>query len=264
VYYDVNDSPRIEMYQDDLHLSENVNDKPLFYKNVRAACESGWDFSSRWMDESLSLSSIKTTQIIPLDLNCLLYHLEASIARFSDQAAIQSEYVTKSIARKEAILEVLWNEEYQCFMDYDTCICGHTQIISCAALFPLFVGIANELQAKYVSKIIEDQLLESGGLLTTNQYTKHQWDAPNGWAPLQWIGVKGLLNYGYRDLAYKIAKRWTNLNEKVFQSTGKMMEKYNVVDLTLEAGGGEYEVQDGFGWTNGVYLALKKILQENI
>jgi alpha,alpha-trehalase len=35
-----------------------------------------------------------------------------------------------------------------------------------------------------------------------------------------------------------------------------MMEKYNVVSTTLEAGGGEYPAQDGFGWTNGVYLAL--------
>ena len=36
-----------------------------------------------------------------------------------------------------------------------------------------------------------------------------------------------------------------------------MMEKYNVVNSNLDAGGGEYKSQDGFGWTNGVYLAMK-------
>jgi alpha,alpha-trehalase len=35
-----------------------------------------------------------------------------------------------------------------------------------------------------------------------------------------------------------------------------MLEKYDVVDPTRRAGGGEYPTQDGFGWTNGVALAL--------
>jgi len=46
------------------------------------------------------------------------------------------------------------------------------------------------------------------------------------------------------------------LNIDVYNRTGKLMEKYNVVDTHLEAGGGEYPGQDGFGWTNGVLLAL--------
>lgn len=34
-----------------------------------------------------------------------------------------------------------------------------------------------------------------------------------------------------------------------------MFEKYNVEDSLL-GHGGEYEVQEGFGWTNGVILDL--------
>ena len=49
---------------------------------------------------------------------------------------------------------------------------------------------------------------------------------------------------------------WVALNTKVYKSTGKMLEKYNVVDIDLATGGGEYPVQDGFGWTNGVLLRL--------
>jgi alpha,alpha-trehalase len=92
--------------------------------------------------------------------------------------------------------------------------------------------------------------------VTTNEYTGQQWDAPNGWAPLQWITFIGLKNYDAAELAEEAAERWLTLNEQVYQRTGRLMEKYNVEDLSLQAGGGEYSVQDGFGWTNGVFLAL--------
>jgi alpha,alpha-trehalase len=97
-------------------------------------------------------------------------------------------------------------------------------------------------------------------VVTSLHQTGQQWDYPNGWAPLQWMAVQGLMNYGYQKLARTIAKRWLDLNEAVFERTGKMMEKYNVCDLSLEGGGGEYPLQDGFGWTNGVAVALKALL----
>jgi alpha,alpha-trehalase len=88
--------------------------------------------------------------------------------------------------------------------------------------------------------------------------TDQQWDAPNGWAPLQWMTYKGLKNYQIDKLADEIRKRWLRQNERVYNATGKMMEKYNVMDTTLIAGGGEYPNQDGFGWTNGVALAFRQ------
>ena len=105
-------------------------------------------------------------------------------------------------------------------------------------------------------------MLKPGGVATTNNNTGQQWDAPNGWAPLQWIAVKGLMNYGENDLAKTAAERWVAVNEKVYAATGKMMEKYDVEDIRKEAGGGEYPGQDGFGWTNGVYLAMKQMLSQ--
>ena len=128
---------------------------------------------------------------------------------------------------------------------------------SLATSFPLFLNVANAEQAQKVATSLRADFLKQGGWVTTPIASGHQWDAPNGWAPLQWITVKGLLNYGYKPLAQEIASRWTKLNESVYERTGKMLEKYNVEDITLESGGGEYPVQDGFGWTNGVYLALK-------
>jgi neutral trehalase len=34
---------------------------------------SGWDFSSRWFADGHLLGTIQTTNLIPVDLNCLLY-----------------------------------------------------------------------------------------------------------------------------------------------------------------------------------------------
>jgi len=93
-------------------------------------------------------------------------------------------------------------------------------------------------------------------VVSTPYNTGQQWDAPNGWAPLQWISIQALEDYGHDKLAEDIKSRWLNLNREVYNRTYKMLEKYNVEDLTKESGGGEYPTQDGFGWTNGVYQRL--------
>ena len=100
-------------------------------------------------------------------------------------------------------------------------------------------------------------------MVSTTKDTGQQWDYPNGWAPQQWMAVQGLRNYQYFQLADEIASRWVSVTEKVYRDTGKMMEKYNVVDLSLTAGGGEYPTQDGFGWTNGVTLTLMSSTEED-
>ncbi|MEJ2196528.1 MAG: trehalase family glycosidase, partial [Ignavibacteriaceae bacterium] len=112
--------------------------------------------------------------------------------------------------------------------------------------------------ASGVAKNIKKLFLKNGGLISTSNHTGQQWDAPNGWAPLQWMAIIGLRNYGFNDLADDIKSRWLLLNENVFNRTGKMFEKYNVEDISLHAGGGEYDLQDGFGWTNGIASALKQ------
>jgi alpha,alpha-trehalase len=44
-------------------------------------------------------------------------------------------------------------------------------------------------------------------------------------------------------------------NTRVYCRTGKLVEKYDIRDAG-EGAGGEYPVQDGFGWTNGVLVKL--------
>ena len=100
------------------------------------------------------------------------------------------------------------------------------------------------------------EFLKPGGFVTTLIASGQQWDAPNGWPPLEWLAIEGVRRSGRADLADAAAERWLALNRRTYRATGRMTEKYDVVDLSRRAGGGEYPTQDGFGWTNGVALAL--------
>jgi alpha,alpha-trehalase len=125
-----------------------------------------------------------------------------------------------------------------------------------AAAAPLYFGLATAEQGRAVADRLGREFLRPGGLVTTLIASGQQWDAPNGWPPLQWLGINAMQRYGRADLAEAARTRWLTVNRRTYHLTGKMTEKYDVVDLSRPAGGGEYPTQDGFGWTNGVALAL--------
>ena len=116
--------------------------------------------------------------------------------------------------------------------------------------------MATPEQGRRVATRLERDLLKPGGFAATQVASGQQWDAPNGWPPLQWLAIDGVRRYGRRDLADDARSRWLALNRRTYRVTGKMTEKYDVSDLSKRAGGGEYPTQDGFGWTNGVALKL--------
>ena len=260
-YYDDKDTPRPEAFIEDVDIAKNAKRDPsVIYRNIRAAAESGWDFSSRWLADGKDMTTIQTTDLIPIDLNCLLLYLEETILRIyeilEDEIFI-GVYKQKIACRKSAINLYCWNEDAGFYFDHNFVENQQTPLLTLASVYPLFFNVATQKQAEQVAQVIENQFLKDGGLATTIYQTGQQWDFPNGWAPLQWLAYKGLKNYGLNDLANKIKHNWLTNNEKVYAETGKMMEKYNVADVNIKAGGGEYPNQDGFGWTNGVYLKLK-------
>ncbi len=262
-YYDFDNIPREESYKADYDQSLKIdkNKKPDFFRNLRAAAESGWDFSSRWFSDQNSLTKINTTSILPVDLNCLLYFLENRLAFFYNLKGNHNKgefYQMKALTRLNLINKIFWNKKEKFYFDYNWQTKTQTKVISLAGCFPLYFGIAKPEYAKEAAVKIKKLLLKPGGLVTTLNETGQQWDAPNGWPPLQWITIKGLREYGLNSLADTIKERWLNLNESVFKRTGKMLEKYNVENINLFGGGGEYPLQDGFGWTNGVAAALLK------
>ena len=259
-YQDSYAKPRAEMYQADIEEAKKSSQVPeTLYSHLRAACESGWDFSSRWMQDPNNLSSIHTGEIIPVDLNCLLHHLEKIIAKahqLNEEQDKASLYFEKATQRKALIQRYCWNSTTQFYHDYDFVTQEQKPNCTLAAMFPLFFHLATNKQAQACALRIESEFLRDGGVVTTPLNTGEQWDAPNGWAPLQWITIKGLRNYNFDKLAQTVAERWSKLNTDVYHRTGKLLEKYNVEDTSLLSGGGEYGVQDGFGWTNGVLLKI--------
>lgn len=259
-YYDEMDTPRPESYREDIETAEKSGrDKKAVYRHLRSGAESGWDYSSRWLKDGKNLTTIHTTDILPVDLNCLLYYLEKTLEEvYAIKGHTHYAESMKNLAekRKQAINKYFWNAEKGFYFDYDFIEKKQTTVYSLAAVYPLFFKIASPEQAKAVANLLESQFLQAGGLTTTLAQTGEQWDAPNGWAPLQWMAIQGLRNYGYTDLATTIKERWIQNNIRVYKNTGKMVEKYNVYDISLLAGGGEYPVQDGFGWSNGVLLKL--------
>ncbi|TMI65111.1 MAG: alpha,alpha-trehalase TreF [Bacteroidetes bacterium] len=261
-YWDKNDTPRPESYREDVELAlQSKQNSSILYRHLRAGAESGWDYSSRWFADGRSFDTIHTTDIVPVDLNCLLWHLEKTIAEaceLNKEDKKVEQYKLLAEKRKAAIQKYCWNDAQGFYVDYDFVNGKQKHSLTLGGVTPLFFKIATDEQAKRVAVLVKEKLLKPGGVVTTLETTGQQWDAPNGWAPLQWMTVKGLENYDLNDLAKEIALCWIKLNDDVYKRTGKLMEKYNVVDTELEAGGGEYEGQDGFGWTNGVLLALIK------
>ena len=258
-YWDARDTPRDESFREDVEVAAQAG-RPAaeVYRDLRAAAESGWDFSSRWMADGESLATTRTTGIVPVDLNSLLYGLERAIAagcREVRDAACETDYSARAASRRDSVRQYLWNDESGLFDDWhwpEQRLLGH---VTAAAVYPLFTGLARDDQAARVASAVADALVEDGGIVTTDRNTGEQWDAPNGWAPLQWLAVQGFRRYGEEELAHTVACRWVTMVSSVFLHTGRLLEKYDVVTLT-PGGGGEYPLQDGFGWTNGVTVAL--------
>ena len=71
--------------------------------------------------------------------------------------------------------------------------------------------------------------------------------------------IGALLRYGYRADAARIAKKYIVLVETVAEKTGQLWEKYNAEtgDTGVSA---EYQTPPMMGWTAGIYLNCKTIL----
>lgn len=256
-YWDDSDAPRLEMSAADRLLAAS-SERPErdLYRNIRAACESGWDFSSRWLKNPRLLSSLETTEIVPVDLNSLLLCLEWSLAQ-----AFPSEHLYWMDCyrtRKRSLQTLFWDG--QTFVDVNmdgTARSGHR---SAAMLYPLWAGAGKKKQVVATLDWVRVHLLGPGGVSTTNVDSGQQWDAPNAWAPLQWTAIAGTARCGYPDLAQTMAETWIHSCESVYAVKTALVEKYDAYHPEDPAKGGEYALQDGFGWTNGVYLAANHYL----
>jgi alpha,alpha-trehalase len=257
-YWDDRAVPRDEAYREDI-ATARASGRPAaeVYRNLRAAAESGWDFSSRWLADGQTLATIRTVDVLPVDLNSLLQHLEAAIARGHAAAGdpqAASHWRSVADARAQAIRRVFWNPKRGTFTDYLWKERRPSDLVTAASVYPLYFEVATREHAAAVAGATRLRLLRPEGIVPTPIRSGQQWDAPNGWPPLQWLAIQGLGRHGEQDLAAAIDTRWRGEIETEFARSGKLVEKYDVTG-DAAAAGGEYPTQDGFGWTNGVYAA---------
>lgn len=259
-YWDERATPRDEAAagRDGRIAAGSGRDPATVYRDIRAGCASGWDFSSRWFADRRTMATIETTEIVPVDLNAFLFGLERAIAdgaQMTGDMRVADRFSRLAEVRKSTMSQWLWNENLGVFDDLTFRSLKLRGTLSAAALTPMFSMCASSEQANRTVAAVWTSLLARGGVLATDTVTGEQWDAPNGWAPSQWIAVQGLENYGCPKLAEDVARRWLETVARVYGETGRLMEKYDVIE-ERPGGGGEYPLQDGFGWTNGVTSAL--------
>ncbi|EOZ3046614.1 TPA: alpha,alpha-trehalase [Enterobacter roggenkampii] len=260
-YWDDRDTPRPESWLDDVNTAKSNPNRPAteIYRDLRSAAASGWDFSSRWMDDPQKLGTIRTTSIVPVDLNALMFKMEKLLARASQEsgdAASASKYETLATARQKAIESHLWNDKEGWYADYDLKSKKVRNQLTAAVLFPLYVKAAAQDRAEKVAAATSSRLLKPGGIATTTVNSGQQWDAPNGWAPLQWVAAEGLQNYGQEKVSMDVTWRFLKNVQHTYDREKKLVEKYDVSTTGTGGGGGEYPLQDGFGWSNGVTLKM--------
>lgn len=226
------------------------------YLHDLAEAESGWDMTPRFGRKALNF--------LPVDLNSLLYKYEtdfASVARQLGDEEEAAEWDAAAEKRKKTVNDLMWDKLRGLYYDYNFVRGKRGSVSSLAAYFPLWAGIASKEQAAALVKSLR-RFENKGGLATTDtlpvgQFVigsmPTQWAYPNGWAPLQYITIRGLERYGYHDDAKRLAMKWLKCNLQWFNEHGVFLEKYNVVSPEKPPVKGVYPSQTGFGWTNAVF-----------
>ncbi|XP_074256797.1 trehalase isoform X1 [Saimiri boliviensis] len=296
-YYVPYGGPRPESYSKDAELANTLpeGDREALWAELKAGAESGWDFSSRWLiggPNPNSLSSIRTSKLVPVDLNAFLCQAEELMSNFYSRlgwkAMMRSRLTATSTSQIQAILllslsgnesqamkyrtlreqrlaalnAVLWDEKAGAWFDYDLENKKKNGEFYPSNLTPLWAGCFSDPGvADKALKYLEDSqiLTYQYGIPTSLQKTGQQWDFPNAWAPLQDLVIRGLAKAALpraQEVAFQLAQNWIRTNFDVYSQKSAMYEKYNISNGGQPGGGGEYEVQEGFGWTNGVVLML--------
>ncbi len=215
--------------------------------NFLAEAETGWDFTPRF--------DRRCADFAPVDLNSNLYVYETNFAFFSRELGLGEEQHWEELAakRKALMMQHLWNNARGLFMDYDTVNHRTSSVASLAAFHPLWLGIATPAQAQATQKNLPLFEYPYGVCVCEKSdcEIKYQWDYPNLWPCMVYTTATGLRRYGFADDAQRIAQKYLDLQVFHFKKTGKLWEKYNVVDGSIA--GEEYHAPELMDWTAGVF-----------
>lgn len=210
-------------------------------KDAFAECESGWDFSPRF--------SKGCTNYNPIDLNCLLYASETLLGEYSTN----KEYYKNSAESRKNTIKRFLKAPNGVYYDYCYNDCTLSNVLSAAAFFPYFVGIETDVNG--LKQALAELELPYGIVSCEKSSVNYQWGYPNGWAPLNYVAFQSALNMGHNVDALRIATKYVNMVDNLYEQTGKLWEKYNVENGTLDVVS-EYGTPDMLGWSAGVYVVM--------
>jgi len=266
-----------------LYKSGEVSNKELddYFVHDRSVRESGHDTSYRIEGNCADLNLV--------ELNAMLHKYETDFAdliksEFDDDfEGTTSEYwSSKASERKQAINDYLWNDDEGLYFDFNVTENKQSDFVAVTTLTPLWANICSEEQAKKLIDKAIPLLKEKGGLAGCTKESRgainenrppRQWDYPNGWAPHQMMVWRGLINYGYNEIAQELIYRWLYMiTRNAVDYNGTIPEKYDVVAAThkvfAEYGNVgtdfEYITQEGFGWMNASYQYGLSLLDEKL
>lgn len=225
-------------------------------ENYLAEAESGWDFNPRFEG--------RCADFVPVDLNSNLYIYEKNFAYFSELLGTgEKEFWENAAMKRERLLnEYCWNKDIGLFVDYDFANKTQSKVESLASFFPLWAGLADEIQAGAALKNLELFEYEYGVSTCKkgNRNAVYQWDYPNGWPPLHCIVIKALGNCGFIREARRVAGKYVDVVARNYKKTGDLWEKYNVEEGSIKVND-EYEMPRMMGWTAGVFIFAKEFLE---
>ncbi|MEM9092563.1 MAG: trehalase family glycosidase [Cyanobacteria bacterium P01_F01_bin.53] len=244
----------------------------LFYKGDRSMRESGFDPTNRFGPFSVDI-----VHYLPVCLNVLLYQMEkdmAEVYRLLNEAEDSTTHYSAEIckwhdranARHQNIDKYLWDETSGLYLDYSLTTGKRRYYEFATTFYPLWAGLASDRQAQSILENLP-KFEAPGGVRTSTHTSGSQWDDPFGWAPLQLIAIEGLQRYGYQEAAERLTCRFLSLVVNDFERTGSLLEKYDIaacsgqVSKDIQFGYSSNEI--GFGWTNGVVLALIDLLDQS-
>ncbi|ALC41687.1 Treh [Drosophila busckii] len=275
-YRDKSSGPRPEAYREDVARASSYGEEEAreeHYSHIKAACESGMNFSSRWFISAIgnnvgTLSDTKANYIVPVDLNAMVFRNFKYLSlwyRKAGNTAKADLYQQRACALIKAIRAILWNEEMGVWLDYDLLNKQPRNYFVVTNLSPLWhrafpINDVDKLTDS-IMRYIEENELDSypGGVPTTLSNTGQQWDYPNVWPPMMHMLIEGLNNLGTPqaiEMSKRWCDRWVKANYTAFRNSNAMYDKYNCEVLGGKGIGGEYDCQCGYGWTNGVIIEL--------
>ena len=246
--YNVSSSvPRPESYREDFTKASESSNAPRYYSNVMSAAESGWDFSSRWFTDPQDIKTILITDMVPVDLNAILFRNEFIMSELHQKLQNQNQSLAYEQAmknREEAINTLLWDSTKSRWADLNVLSNKlHTDYLYATDLSPLWFGVKPLADVNIILAGYESLLMKHiSGIPASSVHTGQQWDFPNVWAPYHsWIvGYLRTSSGNKRNQALDIAQRFVNTVYCGWKKTGYFFEKYNADVIGGYGEGGDF------------------------